>query len=666
MDIPYRQIHLDFHTSPYIPGIGSRFDADRFARTLKAARVQSINVFAKDHHGMCYYPTKLGTQHPGLRFDLLGAILEACHSNGISAPVYLPTGWEERAAENQGWLEVSMEGVLGDKRPFESGHFRWRKLCHNKEDYLRYVLAQTDEIIDAYRIDGFFFDIAFQNDCVCHDCIASMKEAGLDPSSERDVRKNGSRVIERFMERVRGHVLARLPEASLYFNMRIDPDGGYDSAYSIKRKNALQTHLEIESLPSGEWGYNHFALCVNYLNSDCDRLVGMTGRFHKSWGDFGSLKNQDALDYECLRMVANGCRCSVGDHMHPSGELDEVVYERIGRTYARIEALEPWLVDSRKVREIAVAVANRPLERAYDSDEGAMRMLLELHAPFDFIDFDMDLSSYKVVVLPDRVTLTEGFAGRIREFLRAGGAVLASGASGMLADGSYPEEFGILESRDNEFEPSYVYFNAEDGIGRAGCPSVFYKRGRLVRPDGRMKQVGAVFSSYFNRSWDRFYGHCQAPFDPEGDMSAPALIEGSGVYYCAYPIFEDYRENGVLLYRDIFRSMLAKALPFPLIEGDLPSTAEVTVWRQERECRTIIHILHYIPQQKSRQVTVIDEKLPLNHRRVALRAEEAPEEVYEAPGRRPLRFSWNPARKVIEIEIDVIDGYAAIIVQDRR
>ena len=81
--IPYRQIHLDFHTSPEIPGIGAKFDPDEFIRTLREAHVNSINLFTKCHHGMYYYPSDLGTQHPGLNgFDLFGAQVKACREAG--------------------------------------------------------------------------------------------------------------------------------------------------------------------------------------------------------------------------------------------------------------------------------------------------------------------------------------------------------------------------------------------------------------------------------------------------------------------------------------------------------------------------------------------------------------------------------------------------------
>ena len=44
-EIPFRQIHLDFHTSEAIEGVCSEFDAEEFAQTLADAHVNSINNF---------------------------------------------------------------------------------------------------------------------------------------------------------------------------------------------------------------------------------------------------------------------------------------------------------------------------------------------------------------------------------------------------------------------------------------------------------------------------------------------------------------------------------------------------------------------------------------------------------------------------------------------
>ena len=80
--LPMRQVHLDFHTAGSIPDVGQDFDAGEFARTVKAAHIDSMTVFSKCHHGYSYHPTEVGRMHPSLGFDLMGAQIEALHGTG--------------------------------------------------------------------------------------------------------------------------------------------------------------------------------------------------------------------------------------------------------------------------------------------------------------------------------------------------------------------------------------------------------------------------------------------------------------------------------------------------------------------------------------------------------------------------------------------------------
>ena len=65
--VPTRQIHLDFHRSEHIPGVGSRFSKAQFQEALQLGHVNLINIFGKGHHGWCYYPTVAGAVHPALQ-----------------------------------------------------------------------------------------------------------------------------------------------------------------------------------------------------------------------------------------------------------------------------------------------------------------------------------------------------------------------------------------------------------------------------------------------------------------------------------------------------------------------------------------------------------------------------------------------------------------------
>ena len=73
LSMPFRQVHLDFHTSELIPGVADSFDPDEFASTLAAAHVNSVTCFARCHHGYLYYDTARPSAAAKARFFALGA-----------------------------------------------------------------------------------------------------------------------------------------------------------------------------------------------------------------------------------------------------------------------------------------------------------------------------------------------------------------------------------------------------------------------------------------------------------------------------------------------------------------------------------------------------------------------------------------------------------------
>ena len=208
--LPARQVHLDFHTSPHIPGVGSRFDKAQFQAALKEGNVNSITVFAKCHHGYCYYPTRVGTQHPTMTpgFDLTGAMIEAAHEIGVAAPVYITAGWSALDAQRHPeWCMLDKNGVKRDNGSDPNAGpddprpaCTWDHLCLSG-DYARHIYDITREVCDRYAdLDGLFYDIVFLNRaCYCPNCMAGMKAEGLNPENERDAEEYYRRSHLRFM-----------------------------------------------------------------------------------------------------------------------------------------------------------------------------------------------------------------------------------------------------------------------------------------------------------------------------------------------------------------------------------------------------------------------------------------------------------------------------------
>jgi hypothetical protein len=297
-DLPFRQVHLDFHNGGLIPDIGTEFDARQFVATLKRAHVNSINIFAKCMHGYAYYETKIAAPHPSLKTDLLGAMLKELRPAGISANYYYGLTWDAlAAARHPEWRILTRDG----KPIVFGGHnsgVEWQQVCLNSP-YLDQVERENEEILTRYRADGAWFDIAWTppDGCFCQWCRAEREQLGL-PDTPAGIRRHNKMVALRMESRLTGLVHRHWPEALVFYNSR--------TVLGIRNELANYTHIEIESLPTGGWGYAHLQQRVRHMRTLGKQVVGMNGRFHKSWGDFGGLKNQAAMDYELLSFLANG------------------------------------------------------------------------------------------------------------------------------------------------------------------------------------------------------------------------------------------------------------------------------------------------------------------------------------------------------------------------
>ncbi|MFW6288139.1 MAG: alpha-amylase family protein, partial [bacterium] len=603
------------------------------------------------HHGMCYYPTKVGTVHPALKFDLLGQMIDACHQAGIKTPIYFTTGWEEKAAENPEWLEVSREGVLGGKKPFEASNYSWKKLCHNKSGYIDYILTQIQELLDLYEVDGFWFDIAKQTQCVCQDCQKDMKELGLDPTKIDDVKKHDFLVMQNFMKTLYDYVKERKPDILVFFNTDYTPDNGYPEKKSIDQKLEFLTHIEIESLPSELWGYDHFPFLVNYYNgyNYQKEIIGMNGKFHTAWGDFGSLRNQAALEYECYRMISNGAKCSIGDQLHPRGKLEKAVYKRIGDIYKDIKEKEPWCKNTKKVAEIGIMLTNPPLTDDFTAAKGAMKMLMELQYSFDLINQQADFDKYELIIFPDEVIINTQLKDKVKVYLEQGGKALFSYKSGLNEKEKVfaLKEMGIDYIEENHMSPNYIRLG-EEFTEVPDLDYVMYEKGTKVREWENTEILALLGEPYSNRSYDSFCSHRHFPVKKISEW--PAITRNNNIVYITNPLFSDYYNTGVKIYKDIIFRCIDLLYPESLIIADLPSTMEVT-YRIQNE-KKIIHLLNYIPQRRTAELDIVEDVIPLYNIEIKIKSKKA-QKVYLAPSGKLLDYNY-------------LDGYIKTIIPEIR
>ena len=674
--LPFRQIHLDFHTSEHIPGVGAQFDPDEFVHGLKKGHVNSVTLFAKCHHGWSYYPTAIGTPHPHLeRPDLLGEMISACRKVNIQTPVYITVQFDELTArEHPEWRVVKTrhsssqtiaeEGADADMNMLNA---QWHPVSLVNEALVQRIIAQSIEVVQDYDPEGLFMDILLQWEDVSVGSLRRMERRGLNPELAADRQRNDREVIQEYYEKFWEALRAVKKDLRIFHN----------SGHIAKGDRArwpFFTHLELESLPTGGWGYDHFPISAKYASTLGLPFLGMTGKFHTTWGEFGGYKRPLALDYECAQMVAMGARCSIGDQLHPSGKIDLPTYEIIGPAYRRVERLEPYLRDATPVTEIALLspeATGRSGDRDILEEKGAARMLLELHQMFDVIDPETPFAPYPLLILPDSIILEGALLEKINAYLAGGGRIIASHQSLLTPDDrSFAISFPAEGEGLSDFQPDYLA--PEDGwdADLVSSPFVLYEKSFRLRTGAGATSHAHIHDPYFNRSWKHFCSHQHAPARPEPSGYNGIVATGNVIYF-AHPLFTAFARSGQPLLKFTFRGALQRLLPDPLLRSNLPSSARATLARQKKEKRFLLHLFYAQTQLRGggmagsrgeQPMEILEDAVPLHGVEVSLRLENAPAAIRSPYSGENLDFLYSGGR--VRLLLEKVDRHELLVVEE--
>lgn len=665
---PFRQIHLDFHTSEHIAGVAARFDANAFGETLVRARVQSVQLFARCWHGWMYYQSKRFPQrvHPHLNGrDLLREQIEACHARGIVAPIYVAVQVDRFSADRHPeWVQRTPENRLGNRGVFEPG--LRPNLCLNTP-FADFLFAHVDEILASLPVDGFWFDGCAPQDCCCQFCVSAMLERGMDPADEQARRTFGLRVVEEFCDKMSARVRQTASNATLFYN-----NGHVGPRHRLW--TGSHTHFEIESLPGGGWGYLHFPVAVRQARTFGPDVVGMTGKFHTAWGDFHSFKNRAALEFECFQMLAQGARCSIGDQLHPDGRLDPHTYDLVGAVFEQVEAVEPWCENARPLAEIGLVSPEGVLQEAWDRllpapVLGATRLLQEAVQQFDIVEIATgraDFSPYRLLILPDTIAVDEPLAQRLSDYLARGGTILSTGDSGLRPDGS---DFALFDAwgvhrrdanRDadgNLFSVDYLFPEGDFAPDLPRTEHVMYQSGAVgLEPLSGTQVLARTRLPYFERTWRHFCSHLHAP--SSGQDGGAAIVRRGPVIHFAHPVFGIYRDKAPRWCKTLVCAAVRNLLGAPLLAHDGPSTLIATLHEQAAHNRWVAHLLHYVPERRTPGMDIIEDRLPLHDLGLRLRVPRRVARVALAPQGANLPFEQDG--DTLQFRVPRVDGYQLV------
>lgn len=618
-----RCVHLDFHMSHEIPGIGKHFSKENFQKALKTANLESITVFAKCHNGYCYYPTKVGTMTPNLDFDLTGAWIEAAHEIGVKAPVYITAGWCALDAEQHPeWRAVKKDGTYSVVRhDFAASPATpkpdccWIHLCLNDGPYCEHIYQLTEEICQRYQdLDGLFYDIIFVGGpCYCETCKAGMREMGLDPEKEADAKYYYELKHQTFMDKCRKIMEKYHPDASLFFN-----SGGADM-YQPQR-HPYQSHFEMEDLPTAWGGYDKMPLRAKYFAKTGKYYLGMTGKFHLVWGEFGTYKTKEALKYEACAMAMQGAGCSVGDQCHPDGSMEMQTYENIGYAMRYFEKIEPYCFEGESIANLGLYVS-----KGYASDLGVANTLAEYQIDYDVV-YNDNFDRFDTVILSDAVELSEESTKKLQAYVANGGKVVAFGNS-LVQNGKLILDVGAEYVSPAPHDIDYLLLepDVEPVADLPSAPLMCAMPGAVLKlTDG--KALAYKREPYFSRTYGHFSGHKNTPYNND-DKGTPAIVQKGNVVYCTSPLPSIYKKLGSLYHKRYILQALRAVYHNQPIQTFFGAQGTLSVIKQPQHSRYCVNLLYGSPVLRG-SATVIEDLNPIYNIELTFNLPEPIKRVY--------------------------------------
>ena len=529
-----RKIHGDFHTAGFIEGVGKNFNADEYGKTLADSGVNAICVFAKGHHGYAYYNSKVGTRHPGLDFDLMKAQIEACHKYGIHIWVYFSIGRDE--------LYTSTQEQTVDQPDDRSDKLS----AYPDRDYVQdQVWPMIVETVRDYDPDGVFFDFPGNEDFVQKTIklIKSIKP-GMVVAYNHQWRKNHD---------------------------------------DLRKLDVVELESWNHRMPMYHWQY--FARYIRGVIP----MTAMTTRFWTMWGDFGGLADEAMLRFHVATGLANGGLITIGDHLHPYGQLNSAVYERIGRVMRYAQKVEPYVVDAQSVPYVALT---RPLDAQRGLLGSPARLLIDAGVHFSVIDPTADLTPYKAVIIQDGSKPTDDDVAKLETYIRNGGRLIVTGEpTTQLAK--------LLGIRVKDTEaPQYIRIDPTILPTPPATDLYSYLDVIPAEPlEGTQTLAPLVWQMEYNTS---HRSRRQSP--PSDTVSGLAAIThhklGRGqAVYSAVPLIDVYAQWGYTPMRQIVVDLLDRMIPPAerIAQVETPAPLEVSVTRQQN--RAIVHLVH-CPQSR--------------------------------------------------------------------
>jgi hypothetical protein len=661
----YRQLHLDAHLDPY-DKIYQNFDAEKTAQTFKDAGFQMVSYMAMD--GPSYYPTEIGVPHPGLDRDFTGEFTRALKKRGIRTIVYMSASRERRVQkEHPDWI---FNPDPTKNRVDSNSIGETASTCLNSPWVDEVAIPQYKEIIERYDVDGFFIDGVTQpylrENCYCQYCRELFgREIGGDiPSDDSDpkafaYRKWANRRMEKYMEKVYRALYAMKPGIAILNNGQ-----WMVNRYPVTPPDYVMHICWDTPVPaSGLYSYN-FSEEGRYLAALADLLPELTwscmGIDSYAWQDY-TMREPEAYMHESAILLAACGRTYLSDNPYPSGNPDPALMEAYSAVNERTMELESVLKNCTPVKDTAVLhsadsiwskapmspCTGWPASPAYHAVSGAHKALIEGHVQMATVNSEVFLKTigdYNALILPDQRILSEAECTAIRSFVRNGGALIATGETGLRDSGNNDlGNFSIADVLGIE------YLGASDTVNSYLRTTKKNEKFRIPAYDiqvmGNYMRVKTTTAKTLLELVPPYEGKKTGTPPPAERTEGPGVTinsygKGTAIY-CSSRLFEAYHREDTPNLRKLGLWLLNLAYPEDRRTIVLENTPiNVEVFYNKRGGEQFVHLINFTGDKREIGTPQIQDFVTVHGMSVRARTGKKPAGITIVPDGRNVPFTY--------------------------
>ncbi|WP_432938257.1 alpha-amylase family protein [Kribbella sp. CA-253562] len=532
------------------------------------------------------YPTDLDfqTRNPYLAQrasgDLIGDAVKAAGRRGIRVMGRMDFSKidHRRAEQHPDWCFVD---AAGDQQVYNG----LTSVCPSGDYYQVKLFEVLDEVLDRYPVDGFFCNWMSFNEVdysrvyrgVCHCMACRTRYADYAPGETLPQGKDspGYETWQRFARdvladltgRIRDHLSARRPEAPLVLGDRADIVF-HEANNAVGRP--LWHHRTSEHVSAAKTYRPEVPVLTNSV-AFVDMPYRMAGEEPHHFAQY------------LIQAIARGANPST----YIMGTPRDNPYECL----AVAGELTRFHRDHHDVyRELVPAAGTllvRPDKGAIQEFQGLYLALLQRHVPFDVLPEerlgDIDLGRYGVVVLPDLGSLAPDIASVLDRYCAAGGAVVATGNSGVLAEEielqCLPAQRRLASHDTEEAVRSLHLRDSDHGV----VPVV--GRFDVIQPSPTAEIGWRALSRAPYGPPEKCHGHLE--LEHPGRLRAP-YGQGRAVML-PWTVGRAYREVGLTAHRELVVTEVLWAGAQQIATG-LPEQVEIVLGRSA--AGRVIHLLN--------------------------------------------------------------------------